>query len=204
MKTTHKENTEIKVQTSGKILQDIKTDLWMCNVESLGRRFHAFEQSAHNSLDKEVQFYYHLLSASFYPDACTQAFIYSKDDNYWQEFWSCIAFLKLGDIDGALVLLPRIITFKCPYGNVMLLKAISDLAQWHKSGIEYYHRDSLHYLERATAEGLNELLRPLWNAADAMLKGNKNTDIKSRFFFDVTLRPTFTFTINDEANTPMS
>ena len=68
--------------------------------------------------DNNIQFYYHLLLASMYPDKCALAFFGSRTDNYWQLFWAHVAFIKTGNVDNATVLLPRMGGFGCPQGDI--------------------------------------------------------------------------------------
>lgn len=175
-------------QILGQMLQDIFDAIQANRQDVLRHKYHVFEQLARSSADSNAQFYYHLLQASFFPENSTVAFINSRTDNYWQLFWVYVAYVKLGNIDSATVLLPRLGAFGCPQGDVFLLMAISNIAEWRKKRQDYYLDDAKRYLQQAADGGLSDALSPLWYAAGEMVKDKPKPEDWYQFYCEVTLK----------------
>ncbi len=95
------------------------------HTDILKRKFNSLEQlSRVMTNDNNIQFYYHQLLASMYPT--TTAFG-SRTDNYWQLFWTHVAFIKTGNIDNATVLCQEWAVFSCPQGDIALLMALDNI-----------------------------------------------------------------------------
>lgn len=158
-------------------------------VDILKHKFRTLEQVARTSMDGNVQFYYHLLLASLYPENCTVAFINSHSDNYWQLFFAHIAYVKLGNVDNAAVLLPRLGGFGCPQGDIALLMAIDSLAEYCRQGKrDYYRQQAQQYLDQACQLGMSEQLSGLWYGAQALLQDPPQTEDWYLFYVDTTLQ----------------
>lgn len=158
-------------------------------VEILRSKFRTLEQMARTSIDGNVQFYYHLLLASLYPENCTVAFINARSDNYWQLFFAHIAYVKLGNVDNATVLLPRLGGFGCPQGDTALLMAIDNLAEYRRQGRRpYYRQQAQQYLDQACQLGMSEPLGGLWYGAQALLQDHPQPEDWYTFYVETTLR----------------
>ena len=156
---------------ASQILQEVFQAIQHDEVEILQHKFRPLEQLARTSTDGNVQCYYHMLLASLYPENCTVAFINSRTDNYWQLFWAHVAYVKLGNTDNATVLLPRLGGFGAPQGDIALLMAIDNLADWRKhNDRDYYRQQAEQYLNEACEAGMSEALSPLWYAAQTLLE----------------------------------
>lgn len=175
-------------QILSQLLGDIFDAIQGNRQDVLRHKYHVFEQLARQSSDSNAQFYYHLLQASFFPENSTVTFINSRTDNYWQLFWVYVAYVKLGNVDSATVLLPRLGAFGCPQGDTLLLMAICNIAEWRKKRQNYYHDEAERYLQKAADAGLSDALSPLWYAAGEMLKDKPQPEDWFRFYCEVTLK----------------
>ena len=123
-----------------------------------------------------------------FPDKCALAFFGSRTDNYWQLFWAHVAFIKTGNIDNATVLLPRMGGFGCPQGDIALLMALDNLADYHKNGKQdYYRQQTILYLDQAVQNGMSEPLSALWYAVKEMLEDKPQPEEWYQFYCDTTL-----------------
>lgn len=174
---------------SRQLLEEIYHALRTNNTDVLSRKFTALEKIAATSQSNDVHFYYHLLLASLYPEKCTISFINTSTDNYWQLFWAHVAYVKLGNVQTAEALLPRLGGFGAPQGDVAVLMALDNLWDYnHNGGDSYYSEQAAAYLAKATEAGMSETLYPLWYAIDDTLKGNASKGEFKEFFSAQTLR----------------
>ncbi len=180
-----KGNDFLAEQTLNEVFNAIQTN----NLDILRRKFNSLEQLACVMTgDNNIQFYYHLLLASMFPDKCALAFFGSHTDNYWQLFWAHIAFIKTGNVDNATVLLPRMGGFGCPQGDIALLMALDNLADYHKNGKQdYYRRQTTQYLDQAVQNGMSEPLSGLWYGVKEMLEDKPLPEDWYQFYCDTTL-----------------
>ena len=180
-----KGNEFLAEQTLNEVFNAIQTN----HTDILQRKFNGLEQLARvMTVDNNIQFYYHLLLASMYPDKCALAFFGSRTDNYWQLFWAHVAFIKTGNVDNATVLLPRMGGFGCPQGDIALLMALDNLADYHKnSKQDYYRQQALQYLDQAVQNGMSEPLSALWYAVKEMLEDKPQPEEWYQFYCDTTL-----------------
>lgn len=180
-----KGNEFLAEQTLNEVFNAIQTN----HTDILQRKFNGLEQLARvMTSDNNIQFYYHLLLASMYPDKCALAFFGSRTDNYWQLFWVHVAFIKTGNVDNATVLLPRMGGFGCPQGDIALLMALDNLADYHKNGKQdYYRQQTLQYLDQAVQNGMSEPLGALWYAVKEMLEDKPQPEEWYQFYCDTTL-----------------
>lgn len=175
---------------ASQILQEVFQAIQHDEVTILQHKFRTLEQLARTSPDGNVQCYYHMLLASLYPENCTVAFINSRTDNYWQLFWAHVAYVKLGNTDNATVLLPRLGGFGAPQGDIALLMAIDNLADWRKNnGRDYYRQQAEQYLNEACQAGMSEALSPLWYATKELLEHDEpQPETWFAFFCEHTLK----------------
>ena len=180
-----KGNEFLAEQTLNEVFNAIQTN----HTDILQRKFNGLEQLARvMTSDNNIQFYYHLLLASMYPDKCALAFFGSRTDNYWQLFWAHVAFIKTGNVDNATVLLPRMGGFGCPQGDIALLMALDNLADYHKNGKQdYYRQQTMQYLDQAVQNGMSEPLSALWYAVKEMLEDKPQPEEWYQFYCDTTL-----------------
>ena len=159
------------------------------HVGVLKHRLSALEQLAQSTLDGDVQFYYHLLLASLTPETCAISFLNARTDNYWQLFWVHVAYVKLGQMDNATVLLPRMGGFGAPQGDMVLLMAIDNLAEYRKSPQQdYYIVQAQDKLMQAQQLGLSEPLSPLWYAVKEAMMEEQTPEKWFRFYVEQTVK----------------
>lgn len=173
---------------SAQLLDEIYNAVAVNNTEVLRRKFSALEKIAATSLDGDVQFYYNMLLGSMYPEKCTISFINTPTDNYWQLFWAHIAYVKLGNIQTAEALLPRLGGFGAPQGDVALLMAVDNLWDYMRGNDKYYAGQAEAYLTKAADHGMSETLYPLWYAVDDAVKGVVSKGEFKEFFAAHTLK----------------
>ncbi len=158
-------------------------------VDILRRRLPAMEQIAQSTPDGNVQFYYHLLLASLIPEACVISFLNARTDNYWQLFWVHVAYVKLGQMNNATVLLPRMGGFGAPQGDMALLMAIDNLAEYRKSPKQdFYIIQAQDKLMQAQQLGLSEPLNAMWYAVKEAMMEDPTPDEWFRFYVEQTVK----------------
>lgn len=175
---------------AGQILQEVFNAIQQNEVEILKHKFRTLEQLARTSADGNVQCYYHLLLASLYPENSVVAFINSRTDNYWQLFWVHVAYVKLGNADNAVALLPRLGGFGAPQGDVALLMALDNLADYRRNNNQTYYKQQVsQYLNDACQAGMSEAVSGLWYAAKEMLENDvPQPEDWFRFYCEQTLK----------------
>ncbi len=171
------------------VLNEVFNAIQSNNLDILKKKFNTLEQLGGTmTADNNIQFYYHLLLASIYPDKCALSFFGSHTDNYWQLFWAHVAFIKTGNTDNATALLPRMGGFGCPQGDIALLMALDNLADYHKNGKQdYYRQQTTQYLDQAVQNGMSEPLGALWYAVKEMLEDKPKPEEWYKFYCDTTL-----------------
>lgn len=171
------------------VLNEVFNAIQSNNLDILKKKFNTLEQLGDAMTgDNNIQFYYHLLLASMYPDKCALSFFGSHTDNYWQLFWAHVAFIKTGNTDNATALLPRMGGFGCPQGDIALLMALDNLADYHKNGKQdYYRQQTAQHLDQAVQNGMSEPLGALWYAVREMLEDKPKPEEWYRFYCDTTL-----------------
>lgn len=173
---------------STQLLSEIYEAIQRNKPEILNRKFNSLEKVAYASQDSNVHHYYHLLLASLYPEKSAVTSISSQSDNYWQLYWSHIAFLKLGNLQNAEMLMPRLEGFGAPKGDVALLLAADAAWDYFNNGKdEYYHSNANNNLTAASELGMTETLHPLWYALNALINENEAEDW-CKFYVENTLR----------------
>lgn len=174
---------------SAQLLEEIYEAVARNNTEVLKRKFTALEKIAKDNMDSDVQFYHHMLMSSLFPEKSTMVFINTSTDNYWQLFWTHIAYVKLGNSQTAEALMPRLGAFGAPAGDISLLMAVDNLWDYiHNGKDSYYHERTLSHLAKAAEAGMSEVLYPLWYAVEDTANGTKSVGEFKEFFATQTLR----------------
>ena len=175
---------------ASQILQEVFNAIQQNKVDILHSKYRTLEQLASVSQDANVQGYFYLLAASLHPENCVVSFINSRTDNYWQLFWTHVAHVKLGNIDNATVLLPRLGGFGAPQGDIALLMALDNLAEYRKrNGQTYYKQQCEQYLNEACQAGMSDMLSGLWYAVKELIEHDMpHPEEWFAFFCDYTLK----------------
>lgn len=171
------------------MLQEVFNAVQSNAAEVLRHKMNAFERLVANSQNADVHYYYNLLLSSFTPEVAVLNFMKSHADDYWQLYWTHIAHIKIGNTDNALALLPRLGGFGAPQGDIALLMAIDNLADYkmHK-GQTYYLNQAEQYLQQALQGGMSQQLSPLWYAINDLVKGNTHIEDWYTFYYKETLK----------------
>ena len=172
---------------ASKLIQNIYDAVNANQVDILKRLFQSIEELAKTMNDANVQYYYYMLYASLNPAACTISFVNHHTDNYWQLFWTCIAYVKLGQMQNATALLPRLGGFGCPHGDMDLLTAVQNLHDLRRTGNAYYSEQLDNNLSSVLGTGLSEQLSPLWYAVKELSKPEQHPEDWYAFYVETTL-----------------
>lgn len=102
----------------------------------------------------EVQFYYYLLLSAIDTDRCIAEYESRTSDNYWQSFWTYIAYLnteKLGEAEN--VLTDMAVFDSYPFGNVALLAATGSLFQyWDNTAMTDFLEQANIFMEQGSTD----------------------------------------------------
>lgn len=171
------------------LLEEVFNAVNSNQVDILQRRLPQLEQIAQTNPDANIQFYFHMLQASLKPESAAIAFLNAHTDNYWQLFWVHIAYVKLGQDNNATVLLPRMGGFGAPQGDLALLMAIDNLAEYRRDGQKEYNLIQMQEkLMQAQELGLSEPLSTLWYAVKEAMLDEQNPEEWFRFYVEQTLK----------------
>lgn len=172
---------------ASKLLQNINDAVNTNQADILKRLFQPIEELAKTMNDTNVQYYYYMLYASLNPAASTISFVNHHTDNYWQLFWTCIAYVKLGQIQNATALLPRMGGFGCPHGDMDLLTAVQNLYDYRCTGNTFYSEQFEKNLYSVMESGISEQLSPLWYAVKELSLNEQHPEEWYAFYVETTL-----------------
>ena len=172
-----------------KTIKEIMAAVACCNVDVLKQKLPALQQLAKNSTDNNVQFFSNMLNASFNPESCTVELLNSHTDSYWQIYWAAIAFIKKGNTAKAGELLPRLGGFGLPQGDMSLILAISNIADYRKNPAQsFYIQQAKESIEEANQYGISDQLIPVWLAVNQIASDTPSVEDKFRFYYSITLK----------------
>lgn len=173
---------------ASKILQNVYDAVNANQPEILKRLFIPLEELSKTMDDGNLQYYYYLLFASLNPAGCTVSFVNHHTDNYWQLFWTCIAYIKIGQVQNAIALIPRLGGFGGPHGDIDLLTAVENLLDFRRTKNEYYSEQMRANLQSAVSGGLSELLSPLWYAIKELANNEQHPEKWFAFYVETTIK----------------
>ena len=168
-----------------KVLQNIFEAVNANQTDIVKRLSKSVEELAKTMNDANIQYYNYLLSTSLNPAGATVSFVNHHTDNYWQLFWTCIAYVKLGQSQNATALIPRLGGFDGPHGDIDLLTAVENLSDFLRTNNDYYKQQLQNNLEMAVNNGMSEQLSPLWYAVQELGKGKETPQPEDWFAFYV-------------------
>ncbi len=172
-----------------KVVKEIMAAVACCNVDVLKQKLPALQQLAKSSADNNVQFSSNMLNASFNPESCTVELLNSHTDSYWQIYWGAVAYIKKGNTAKAGELLPRLGGFGFPQGNMSLIIAISNIADYRKNPAQnFYIQQAKESIEEANHYGISDQLIPLWLAVNQIASDTPSVEDKFRFYYSITLK----------------
>lgn len=170
------------------MLQEIFNAVQNNAVEVISRKLPSLGELAKSTTNNDVQYYYNLLTASLYPEMATMNLISNRADDYWRLYWAHVAYVKLGNLDNATMLLPRLGNFGAPQGDIALIMALDNVAEMMRNGGDYYRTQAKQYLDQAVQCGMSEQLSGLWYAIKYILSDDDIAESWCQFYVDNTLK----------------
>ena len=137
-------------------------------------------ESLANKYDvEEVQFYYYLILAALEPEKCIELYCNRTADNYWQAFWTYIAYINTDCVGEAEEILGNMEIFdNQPYGNITLLAALSSLYQyWSNTDMADYLEQANMFLEQGSMEH-SDILDRFTQALMLIVDGDDDASIE--------------------------
>lgn len=170
-------------------VREIQAALSSGNCEILKSKFPAIKELSDNIYDDDIQFYSSMLYASLNAESFIIKLMSTQVDNYWQQFWSYIAYIKCGKPESAAAIMARLGGYGYPTGNLSLLMAISSLSEYRKNPMQnFYVHQVVENLEEANGNEISEKLIPLWLATQQAVSDNPQVNDSFRFYYEVTLK----------------
>lgn len=150
-----------------------KTDL-------LVRSFPKLEAMADRYSDDEVQLYYYLILAGLDPNKCIDKYETRKNDNYWQTFWTYLAYQNVEELDKAQLTLVDLEAWSDrPFGNMALLACAGSLyTYWEDVSQVDILEQARMYIEQG-ADGFSSELERL--AQSLMLLAQNNDEVFCKY-----------------------
>jgi len=97
-------------------------------IDLLQHSFPRLEALAEKYMVDEVQFNYYLILAGLDPRKCIKLYENRKNDNYWQSFWTYMAYQNIEELDKAQLIMAEMEAWTDkPMGNIALLAAVGSL-----------------------------------------------------------------------------
>lgn len=167
-------NPIVKV-TINQVISLAKTD----KIDMLKLSIPRLESLAEKYNVEEVQFYYYLLLAALDPQKCTEDYCNRTSDNYWQAFWTYIAYINTDQVGKAEEILSNMEIFdNQPYGNITLLAATSSLYQyWTNTDMGEYLEQAKMFLEQGSIEH-SEILDRFTQALMLIIESDDEANIQ--------------------------
>lgn len=134
----------------------------------------------------EVQFHYYLLLSAIDAEKCIAEYESRTTDNYWQSFWTYLAYLNTDHIGEAENVITDMAVFDSyPFGNVALLAATSSLYQyWGNTSMADFLEQANLFMEQGSAD-YSELLDRYVQVLTLLLDPDDNNidEYKQEFSF---------------------
>ena len=167
-------NPIVKV-TINQVISLAKTD----KIDMLKLSIPRLESLASKYNVEEVQFYYYLILAALEPQKCIDDYSNRTTDNYWQAFWTYIAYLNTAQVGEAEEILSNMEIFdNQPYGNITLLAATSSLYQyWTNTDMADYLEQAKMFLEQGSVEH-SEILDRFTQTLMLVIEADDETSIE--------------------------
>lgn len=170
-------------------IQEVYDAISRNSPEVLAPRLPALKQLAAASMSSDIQYCYYMLLASLAPESITIEFLNVRTDNYWQLFWVCVAYMKMGQPEKASALFPRLGVFGNPQGDVALLVAIDNMAAYcRQCNQTYYMEQAAGNLGKAVQLGLSGQLNVVWHALQEIMNGTSASDSRYTFYIRNTFK----------------
>lgn len=157
--------------------------------ELLKNNFSRLEAMAEKYSVDEVQFYYYLLLAGLDPRKCIKQYESRQNDNYWQSFWTYIAYQNIEELDKAQLIMAELENWSNhPYGNIALLAIVGCLYTYWEDMTQTEYLDQARMLLEQGADGFSDNLDRFAQSLILLTEDNDdnlhNFQNEFKFYFD--------------------
>ena len=159
-------------------LQQIVTMAKNGKIELLRSSFPRLEAMAQKYDVDEVQFYYYLILAGLEPSRCIKLYEERTSDNYWQQFWTFMAYQNMEELEKAQLIMAEMEAWADrPYGNMAMMATVSSLyTYWQDTTQTDFYEQARMFLEQG-ADGFSDLLDRFTQAL-IVLSGDDDENIQ--------------------------
>ena len=172
-------------------LQQIVTLAKNGKIELLRSSFPRLEAMAQKYDVEEVQFYYYLILSGLEPSRCIRLYEERTSDNYWQHFWTFMAYQNMDELEKAQIIMAEMEAWPDrPYGNMAMMATVSSLyTYWQDTTQTDFYEQARMFLEQG-ADGFSDLLDRFTQAL-IVLSGDDDENIQEYekelpFYFNYT------------------
>ena len=141
------------------ILQQVVTMAKNGKIDLLRSSFPRLEAMAKKYDVDEVQFYYYLILAGLEPSRCIKLYEERPSDNYWQQFWTFMAYQNMEELEKAQLIMAEMEAWTDrPYGNMAIMATVSSLyTYWQDTTQTDFYEQARMFLEQG-ADSFSDLL----------------------------------------------
>ena len=141
------------------ILQQVVTMAKNGKIDLLRSSFPRLEAMAQKYDVDEVQFYYYLILAGLEPSRCIKLYEERSSDNYWQQFWTFMAYQNMEELEKAQLIMDEMEAWTDrPYGNMAMMATVSSLyTYWQDTTQTDFYEQARMFLEQG-ADSFSDLL----------------------------------------------
>ncbi|MCI6801812.1 MAG: hypothetical protein MR893_00305 [Prevotellaceae bacterium] len=159
-------------------LQQIVTMARNGKIDLLRSSFPRLEAMAQKYDVDEVQFYYYMILAGLYPSQCIKQYEERTSDNYWQQFWTFMAYQNMEELEKAQLIMAEMEAWADrPYGNMAMMATVSSLyTYWQDTTQTDFYEQARMFLEQG-ADGFSDLLDRFTQAL-IVLSGDDDENIQ--------------------------
>ena len=139
----------------------------------------------------EVQFYYYLILSGLEPNRCIKLYEERSSDNYWQQFWTFMAYQNMDELEKAQLIMAEMEAWTDrPYGNLAMMATVSSLyTYWQDTTQTDFYEQARMFLEQG-ADGFSDFLDRFIQALIVLSRDDDAMIEESRkdlpFYFDFT------------------
>lgn len=141
---------------------------------------------------EEVQFYYYLILSGLDPNKCIKLYESRTNDNYWQAFWTFMAYQNVDELSKAQTIMAEMEAWtNQPYGNMALLATADSLyTYWNDMTMVDFIEQARMFLEHG-ADGFSDMLERFAQTLMLLAEDNDENIHNYRadfmFYFDFVL-----------------
>ena len=171
-------------------LQQIVTLARNGKIDLLRSSFPRLEAMAQKYDVEEVHFYYYLLLSGLEPSRCIRLYEERTSDNYWQHFWTFMAYQNMDELEKAQIIMAEMEAWPDrPYGNMAMMSTVSSLyTYWQDTTLTEFYEQARMFLEQG-ADGFSDLLDRFTQALIVLSGNDENIEEYEKefpFYFNYT------------------